>query len=143
MSLPEGLTAGLRGLCLAGRRNRSLATRHRSRGDRFGRRNNDDVLVIAQTPGWGGTGGGPAFGREVAHLALDDSRVVPAPAALGGFGDELHQDPLIHALALPRGKRRRGREDDAGPPAPCGVTTACPGRTRPGFLETQSALLPS
>src|SRR3954468_23029067 len=120
MSLPEGLTAGLRGLCLAGRRNRSLATRHRSRGDRFGRRNNDDVLVIAQTPGWGGTGGGPAFGREVAHLALDDARVVPAPAALGRFGEDLDQDPLNHALALPRGKRRRGRGDDAGPPAPRG-----------------------
>src|SRR3954465_11190880 len=124
MSLPEGLTAGLRGVCLAGRRNRSLATRHRSRGDRFGRRDKDAVLVIAKTPGWGGTGGGPAW--EVAHLALDDARVVPAPAALGGFGEDLDQDPLNHALALARGtrraapaKRRRGREDDAGPPAPC------------------------
>src|SRR5688572_9811558 len=120
MSLPEGLTAGLRGLCLAGRRNRSLATRHRSRGDRFGRRDNDDVLIIAQTPGWGGTGGGTAFGREVAHLALDDARIVPAAAAFGGHRDDLDQDELSHAPTLARGKKRREREDDAGRPAPHG-----------------------
>src|SRR4051812_27393618 len=127
MSLPEGLTAGLRGLCLAGRRNRSLATRHRSRGDRFGRRNNDDVLVIAQTPGWGGTGGGTAFGREVAHLALDDSRVVPAPAALGGFGEDLDQGPPNHAVGPAGGERGGGREEGAGPPPPGGGTAAGPG----------------
>src|SRR3954470_21129481 len=108
--MPEGLAAGLRRL--ADRGSGWFATSRRG-GDRFGRR--DDVLVVAQ--GRGGAGSGTAFGGKVAHLALDDARIVPAPAALSRDGEDLDQDPLNHALALPRGKRRRGREDDAGPPA--------------------------
>ena len=56
-------------------------------------------------------------GREVAHLALDDARIMPAAAALGGHRDDLDQDDLSHAPTLARGKKRRGREDDAGRPA--------------------------
>src|SRR3954468_4922377 len=121
LNLPEGLVIGLRGL--AGGGSGSLAASHRG-GDRLGRRDDDDVLVVAQALGRGSAGGGPAFGREVAHLAFDDARIVPAATALGGHRGDLDQDQFSHASALARGTRRaapaktrRGREGDAGPPA--------------------------
>src|SRR5687768_3348402 len=67
MGLPEGLVIGLRRPGLAGGGSRSLAASHRGWG-RLGRRDDDDALVGAQALG---RGGGPAFGRKVAHLALD------------------------------------------------------------------------
>jgi hypothetical protein len=45
---------------------------------------------------------------------------MPAAAAFGGHRDDLDQDDLSHAPTLARGKKRRGREDAAGPPAPRG-----------------------
>ena len=50
MGLPEGLVIDLRGLGLAGGRNRSLAASHHEWG-RLGRRDDDDVLVVAQALG--------------------------------------------------------------------------------------------
>src|SRR3954467_10576076 len=82
LGLPEGLAAGLRRL--AGRGSGWFATSRRE-GDRFGGR--DDVLVVAQARG--GAGRGPAFGRKVAHLALDDARIVPA--ALSRDGEDLNR----------------------------------------------------
>src|SRR3954464_13662655 len=61
LNLPEGLVIGLRGLGLAGGGSRSAAGSTPWRHG-LGRRDDDDVLVVAQALG---RGGGPAFGRKV------------------------------------------------------------------------------
>src|SRR3712207_8047514 len=43
--------------------------------------NNPDVLLIAEHSAW--CGRGPGLGREVAHLALHRTGIVPPPALLG------------------------------------------------------------
>jgi hypothetical protein len=58
---------------------------------RLGRHDDDDVPVVAEALVWGGA---TAPGWEVAHLALDDARIVPAAAALGRHRDDLDQDDL-------------------------------------------------
>jgi hypothetical protein len=77
------------------------------------------TMCSSERKHWAGAGGGPAFGREVAHLALDDAWIVPAATAFGGHRGDLDQDQFSHASALARGTRRvapaktrRGREGD-------------------------------
>jgi hypothetical protein len=48
---------------------------------RLGRHDDDDVPVVAEALVWGGA---TVPGWEVAHLALDDARIVPAAAGFGG-----------------------------------------------------------
>src|SRR4051812_29326872 len=90
-----------------GRRHRRFGYRHRGCDD-------PNVVAIVEALGGWRTRCGAGLGWEAAHLALDHARVVPTAAALGGQGEDFEQDRLMHAAALPRGKRPHGRANAGG-----------------------------
>jgi hypothetical protein len=118
MGAPEGFVAGLGGLSASGLADLSsvVGGLPHDLAQAIGRNDPDAVLVVE---GWTRTNRRRArwFGGKEPAPGSDDTGIMPAATALGGHLEDFDQDPLDHALALPRGKRRRGREDDAGRPA--------------------------
>jgi hypothetical protein len=118
MGAPEGFVAGLGGLSSSGLADLSSAVGGlpHDLAQAIGRNDPDTVLVVDD---WTRTNGRGArwFGGKEPAPGSGDTGVMPAATALGGHLEDFDQDPLDHALALPRGKNRRGREDDAGRPA--------------------------
>ena len=132
-AFPASVRSGLRPAAWCALRARSRASgRSGGRRGRFrhGWSDNLDVPGVEQPGAGRRCRGGAGLGREVAHLALDDARLVPATALLGGHGDDLKEEERHHPAAPMRGKTRRGTAHGGGRPAPCAGRRGCRDRSQ-------------